>query len=67
MSENPLYIEVILDDGQYSRISPQALDALLKRKRVRKFHRAEGWAEVGRSPLRSKHGNPFYAGPERRH
>ncbi len=67
MTERSDFIDVYLDDGRFYRVHPKALDIMLRRKLVKKFRRADGWAEVGTSPLRTHHQHREYFGPERRH
>ncbi|MDT8441423.1 MAG: hypothetical protein RQ723_07165 [Desulfuromonadales bacterium] len=62
-----LMIKVELKDGTLCRMAPKALDIFLARGKVVKFERNDGWAVVGRDPIRACcRDNSFYAGPERR-
>jgi len=60
-------IRVELIDGTICPVAPEALDVLLVHNKIARFERSEGWAIVGRDPLRSKERGPFYSIPERRH
>lgn len=63
-----LMVKVELKDGTLCRMAPKALDIFLSRDKVRRFERADGWAVVGRDPIRAPRRNNDYCylGPERR-
>lgn len=61
-----MMIRVMYDDGRFDMVKPQMLDQLLDTRRVTSFRRADGWAVVGRDPLRSRGRRSDYQGPERR-
>lgn len=59
-------IEVRLINGRVCHLRPSALNTLLSMNRIVEFKRSDGWAIVGRTPLR-KENNPLpYSGSERR-
>lgn len=60
-----MMIRVMYSDGRFDLIKPTLLDQLLEQNFLASFKRAEGWAVVGRDPLRGS-GNASYRGPERR-
>ena len=60
-----MMIRVMYTDGRFDRVGPQALDILLKQKRVTCFMRSRTWAIVGRDSLRVTSSNS-YQGKERR-
>ena len=59
-------IKVELKDGTICQMVPKALDLLLKHEEVSKFKRSDGWAVVGRDPLRKKIRDTSHDGTERR-
>ena len=59
-------IKVELKNGTICQMAPKALDLLLKHEEVSKFKRSDGWAVVGRDPLRKKNLDTSYGGTERR-
>ena len=58
-------INVIYKNGVKDRISPALLKTLIDTRQVDKFERSDGWAKVGRDPVR-RNGKMDYAGTERR-
>ena len=61
-----MLIRVRYDEGRFDMVKPQLLDRLLENKKVTSFKRSGGWAVIGQYPIRSKHRNRNYCGPERR-
>ena len=59
-------IKVELKDGTICQMAPKALDLLLKHEEVSKFKRSDGWAVVGRDPLRATKSKTSYGDSERR-
>ncbi len=59
MSVKVMYKNDILDE-----VEPFLLDALISSKKIKRFLRAEGWADVAADPIRGHGGS--YGGPERR-
>lgn len=60
-----MMIRVMYGDGRFDLIKTSLLDQLLEQNSLASFKRAEGWAVVGRDPLRGT-GGASYRGPERR-
>jgi hypothetical protein len=52
-------------DGRFDLIKPTLLDQLLEKNSLASFKRSEGWAVIGRDPLRGS-GGSSYRGPDRR-
>ena len=59
-------IEVKLNDGTACRMAPKALNLFLTQHKVVKFKRSDGWAVVGRDPLRDMNKKNIHYGFERR-
>ena len=47
-------IKVELQDGTICRMAPKALDLFLATGQVVKFERSNGWAVIGKDPIRAK-------------
>jgi hypothetical protein len=60
-----MMIRVMYSDGRFDLVKKPMLDQLLEQNRLASFKRSDGWAVVGRDPIRSS-GNSAYPGPERR-
>jgi len=60
-----MMIRVMYCDGRFDLIKPNLLDQLLEQNRLASFKRSEGWAVIGRDPLRGA-GGSSYRGPDRR-
>ena len=58
-------INVIYKNGVKDRISPALLSTLIDSRQVDQFERSDGWAKVGRDPVRGN-GAHGYEGAERR-
>lgn len=59
-------IRVQFRDGSFGQMVPKALNLFLERGLVSKFKRADGWAVVGKDPLRGRAESKGYSGFERR-
>ncbi len=57
-------IHVIYFDETPGLVKAERLDELIRNRRIQAFRRSEGWARIGRDPMRGCGGN--YEGPERR-
>lgn len=60
-----MLIRVMYSDGRFDMVNPGMLDNLLERQTVTSFKRGNGWAVVGRDPIRSS-SRAGYGGQERR-
>ena len=60
-----MMIRVMYSDGRFDLVKDNMLDLLLEKNKVASFKRANGWAVVGRDPIRGR-GEISYQGPERR-
>ncbi len=60
-----MMIRVMYSDGRFDLIKPNLLDQLLGQNCLASFKRSEGWAVIGRDPLRGA-GGSSYRGPDRR-
>lgn len=60
-----MMIRVMYNDGRFDAVKPVTLDQLLETNEVASFKRSNGWAVIGRDPVRGI-GGLSYAGPERR-
>lgn len=60
-------IEAELRDGTVCNVPNEVLDRLLTQHKVSKFRRLDGWAVVGRDPLRNNDKGIVYSVPERRY
>lgn len=60
-----MMIRVMYSDGRFDLVKQAVLDQLLVNNRVASFKRTNGWAVVGRDPIRGA-GGISYRGPERR-
>ena len=60
-----MMIRVMYSDGRFHLVKHTMLDQLLERNRVASFKRTNGWAVVGRDPIRGAGGHS-YGGPDRR-
>jgi len=60
-----MMIRVMYSDGRFDLVKDTLLDLLLERNKVASFKRTNGWAVVGRDPIRGR-GGISYRGPERR-
>ena len=60
-----MLIRVMYRNRKYDLVKDFFLQNLISSGRVNRFYRADGWAEIGRDPLRGS-GTHAYTGPERR-
>ena len=60
-----MMIRVMYSDGRYDLVKQSMLDMLLATCKLTGFLRSNGWAIVGRDPIRGV-GAAAYGGPERR-
>ncbi len=60
-----MMIRVMYSDGRFDLIKQCMLDQMLDGNRLASFKRADGWAVVGRDPIRGT-GGAVYRGPDRR-
>jgi hypothetical protein len=60
-----MMIRVMYSDGRFDLVKASLLAQMLEGNRLASFKRADGWAVVGRDPIRGAGGGP-YSGPERR-
>ena len=58
-------INVIYKNGVRDRISPALLSTLIDSRQIDQFERSDGWAKVGRDPVRGS-GTPVFEGNDRR-
>lgn len=58
-------VEVVFPNGCQRQISNEDLDALIEQQAIVSFYRADGWAILGRDPIRSSK-RPTLCIPERR-
>ena len=49
-----MLIRVRYPNGSYDMVNKQTLDFLLEQEKITGFKRTEGWALVGRDPIRSR-------------
>jgi hypothetical protein len=57
-------VQVIYFDNSLGFVNAESLEDLIKKRRIIAFRRSDGWARVGRDPVRQER-RP-YKGPERR-
>lgn len=60
-----MMIRVMYSDGRFDLVKDVLLDQLLENNSIVSFKRSNGWAVVGRDPIRGR-GGMSYRGPERR-
>jgi hypothetical protein len=63
-ANNVMLIKVIYIDNSAGVVKACTLDQLIKKGKIVAFRRSEGWAKVGRDPVRGTGGR--YEGPDRR-
>lgn len=61
-----MLIRILYTEGGFDMVKPERLDLLLEEQLLTSFKRSDGWAVVGRDPIR-RTTKPDYSGPERRH
>jgi len=60
-----MMIRIMYNNGAFDIVKPERLDALLEENVLLSFKRSDGWAVVGRDPIRAA-SRTSYQGPERR-
>lgn len=60
-----MLIRVMYNEGGFDMVKPDLLDTLLEKKALTSFRRSDGWAVIGRDPVRHAR-KADYQGPERR-
>lgn len=51
-----MLIRIRYPNGSYDMVNEQTLDYLLEQEKIVGFKRTEGWAYLGRDPIRSRSG-----------
>jgi hypothetical protein len=59
-----MMVRIRYPDGRYDLVKAAMLDLLINLRQINQFERSDGWAIIGRDPLRGVGGG--YGGPERR-
>ena len=59
-----MMVRIRYPDGRYDLVKAAMLDLLINLRQINQFERSDGWAIIGRDPLRGEGGG--YRGPERR-
>ena len=59
-----MMVRIRYSDGRYDLVKAAMLDLLINLRQINQFERRDGWAIIGRDPLRGEGGG--YQGPERR-
>jgi len=59
-----MLLKVLYQNDKYDMVRPSLLNELIASKKVKKFYRSGGWADIERDPIRQSVGS--YVGPERR-
>ena len=59
-----MLLKVMYQDDKYDMVRPSLLNELIASKKIKKFYRSGGWADIERDPIRGSGGS--YIGPERR-
>jgi len=60
-----MMIRIMYSNGAFDIVKPERLDLLLEENALLSFKRSDGWAVVGRDPMRAS-SRTRYKGPERR-
>lgn len=66
MMANRELVLVELKEGTSCRMAKKALKIFLAHGGVTRFKRSDGWAVVGKDPLRDPENDGYYTGVERR-
>ena len=61
-----MMIRVMYSDGLTEMVRPPVLQHLIEKGKIHRFHRSDGWTEVGTDPVRVDR-HIEYRGRERRH
>jgi hypothetical protein len=59
-----MLLKVMYQNGKYDMVRPSLLDDLIASKKIKKFYRSGGWADIETDPIRRAVGS--YVGLERR-
>ena len=59
-----MLLKVMYQNGKYDMVRPSLLNELIAAKKIKKFYRSGGWADIERDPIRRARGS--YVGLERR-
>jgi hypothetical protein len=59
-----MLLKVIYQNDKYDMVRPSLLHELILSKKIKKFYRSGGWADIERDPIRGLGGS--YSGQERR-
>jgi len=59
-----MLIKVIYQNDKYDMVRPSLLNELIASKKIKKFYRSGGWADIEKDPIRRAVGS--YVGLERR-
>jgi len=59
-----MLLKVMYQNDKYDMVRPSLLNELILSKKIKKFYRSGGWADIERDPIRGLAGP--YVGPERR-
>jgi hypothetical protein len=49
-----IQIKIMYKNNRYGFVDPSALEQLTMASKIKKFLRSEGWAVIGRDPIRTK-------------
>ncbi len=60
-----MLLKVIYQNDKYDMVRPSLLNELIASKKIKKFYRSGGWADIERDPIRRRAGGS-YVGLERR-
>ncbi len=61
-----MMIRVMYFDGLTEMVRPPVLQHLIEKGKILRFHRREGWTEIGTDPVRVDQ-HVIYRGQDRRH
>jgi len=61
-----MMIRVMRPNGKYDMLKTGRLDSFIESKEIIGFLRADGWATIGKDPVRRSSSLHSYDGPERR-
>ncbi len=61
-----MLLKVMYQNGKYDMVRPSLLNELIASKKIKKFYRSGGWADIERDPIRRAAAAGSYVGPERR-
>jgi hypothetical protein len=61
-----MLIHILYNNRKYDMVKDVMLDELITSGKITKFHRSDGWVNIGHDPIRRVVGRYSYNGPERR-